>query len=340
VAAVPYSFQAQEAANADMVDGYHGASLEESSEIDADIAAHTAIADAHHARYTDAEAWAAVVANDGPGSGLDADRVDGLHASAFADATHNHPPSNISPQGSGSGLDADMVDGLHANDLELPTGAMVLGATENETTLIAAGFSYTGHTLSNSWSARADMPTGRSYLAAAAVDGVIYVIGGRSDATNSETVNEAYDPATDSWSTKAAMPTGRWLLAAATVNGIIYAIGGEANMTPETANEAYDPATDSWTTRAPMPTGRTSLAAATVNGIIYAIVGYSATANGAYDPATDSWSTKAAMPTARYGLAAATVDGFIYAIGGWNGTSYQTANEVFDPAQWYVYRKQ
>ena len=80
VAAVPYALQAQEAADADTVDGYEGAALEESAEIDADIAAHTAIADAHHARYTDGEAWTAVLANDGPGSGLDADTVDGLHA--------------------------------------------------------------------------------------------------------------------------------------------------------------------------------------------------------------------------------------------------------------------
>jgi hypothetical protein len=90
VAAVPYALQAQEAANADTVDGYDGASLEESAEIDADIAAHTAIADAHHARYTDAEAWAAVLANDGPGSGLQADlapRLDRVTAPANSTLT-------------------------------------------------------------------------------------------------------------------------------------------------------------------------------------------------------------------------------------------------------------
>jgi len=80
IAAVPYALQAQEAADAGTVDGYEGAALEESAEIDADVAAHAAISDAHHARYTDGEAWAAVLANDGAGSGLDADTVDGLHA--------------------------------------------------------------------------------------------------------------------------------------------------------------------------------------------------------------------------------------------------------------------
>jgi hypothetical protein len=47
----------------------------------------------------------------------DADTVDGEHASAFADAAHNHAPDDITPQGAGSGLDADTVDGLHASDL-------------------------------------------------------------------------------------------------------------------------------------------------------------------------------------------------------------------------------
>jgi len=39
------------------------------------------------------------------------------------------------------------------------------------------------------------MPTGRKNLAAAAVDGVIYAIGGRSTAVSLETTNDAYVPA-------------------------------------------------------------------------------------------------------------------------------------------------
>ncbi|NQT84090.1 hypothetical protein HQ563_13775 [bacterium] len=46
--------------DADTVDGMQGAVLEESAEIDADIAAHKGIADAHHARYTNSEAVAAM----------------------------------------------------------------------------------------------------------------------------------------------------------------------------------------------------------------------------------------------------------------------------------------
>lgn len=46
--------------DADTIDGAEAATLEESGEIDADISAHTAVADAHHARYADAEAVAAM----------------------------------------------------------------------------------------------------------------------------------------------------------------------------------------------------------------------------------------------------------------------------------------
>jgi hypothetical protein len=51
---------AQAAGNADAVDGATAADLEESAEIVGSIAAHAAIADVHHARYTDAEARAAL----------------------------------------------------------------------------------------------------------------------------------------------------------------------------------------------------------------------------------------------------------------------------------------
>ena len=60
------------------------------SEVTASISNHTANPSAHHTRYTDAEAVAAIKAVDGSGSGLDADLLDGQHASAFAASSHNH----------------------------------------------------------------------------------------------------------------------------------------------------------------------------------------------------------------------------------------------------------
>lgn len=68
----PYAFRALNsdlagfattAGDADTVDGHQGDDLEESAEIDADVAAHTASADAHHPRYSDAEAVTAFLAD-------------------------------------------------------------------------------------------------------------------------------------------------------------------------------------------------------------------------------------------------------------------------------------
>jgi N-acetylneuraminic acid mutarotase len=241
----------------------------------------------------------------------DADTLDGAHASEFAGTGHSH-----------AGL--------------LPAGALLMSKSDSDTTLIGAGFSYTGMVFEPGWFSRADMPTGRNALESVAVDGVIYTIGGSSSVNQYENANEAYDPVTNTWSTKAGMPTGRYHLDAAAVDGVIYAIGGSSKSNGfETTNEAYDPSTNSWSRKADMPTGRYGLAAVMVDGIIYAIGGWSIssgyeTANEAYDPDINSWSTKADMPTGRYHLAAEAVEGIIYAVGGNSGVP-ETKNEAYDP---------
>jgi len=86
------------------------------------------------------------------------------------------------------------------------------------------------------------MPTARSGLAAAALEGRIYVFGGESpEGTFDE--NEAYDPASDTWKTMAPMPTARHGLGAAVVGDTIYVIGGgpEPGLSVTGANEAYTP---------------------------------------------------------------------------------------------------
>lgn len=53
-----------------------------------ELTSHKNNASAHHARYTDAEAVQALKNHDG--TGINADTVDGKHASAFANASHTH----------------------------------------------------------------------------------------------------------------------------------------------------------------------------------------------------------------------------------------------------------
>jgi uncharacterized repeat protein (TIGR01451 family) len=98
--------------------------------------------------------------------------------------------------------------------------------------------------VTDSWTEKAPMPGGaRSAVAAAELDGKIYVAGGWP---NLRTV-EVYEPATDSWSTVASMNVGRQspgLVAAP--DGYLYASGGGNGWTGLTSAERYDPATDAW----------------------------------------------------------------------------------------------
>ena len=106
------------------------------------------------------------------------------------------------------------------------------------------------------WTSRSPMPTTRNHAFSGAVNGKIYVIGGRLGAgnipatTNIDTVEE-YDPATNLWgAVKERMPTPRSGGGYTVCNGRIYAGGGEW-ITRELyaafkALEAYDPATNTW----------------------------------------------------------------------------------------------
>jgi N-acetylneuraminic acid mutarotase len=74
------------------------------------------------------------------------------------------------------------------------------------------------------------MPTARTALAAAVVDGIIYVIGGGTVLGNPGAFNvvEAYDPVTDIWTRKddLDLPSKKAALSASVVNGKIYVFGG------------------------------------------------------------------------------------------------------------------
>ncbi|MBI2061973.1 MAG: hypothetical protein HYT87_19710 [Nitrospirae bacterium] len=186
----------------------------------------------------------------------------------------------------------------------------------------------------NVWVSKTAMTTARYDLAAVAVNGKIYAIGGCIACTPVAT-NEEYDPVANTWATKTAMTTARSAIAAAAVNGKIYAIGGcnNAPCSPVVAtNEEYDPVANTWATKTAMTTARQASAAAAVNGRIYVIGGYNAgslATNEEYDPVANTWATKTAMTTARRTHKAVAVNGRIYVIGGAVGPL--ATNEEYDP---------
>lgn len=187
--------------------------------------------------------------------------------------------------------------------------------------------------VTNTWRARANLPTARGALAvAAAPNGKIYALGGQTT-TDYTNVVEEYDPTTDRWATKSPLSQIRTAPAAvAAGNGTIYLAGGGAHHSSGLADlDEYDPATDTWRSRSPMPTGRQYLAlAAATNGKLYAIGGLVFSPPSVtpvqirpvnnveeYDPATDAWTVKAPLPAARWSIGAVGAhNGKIYVVGG------------------------
>ncbi|MDK2745029.1 MAG: hypothetical protein NDI90_19195 [Nitrospira sp. BO4] len=201
------------------------------------------------------------------------------------------------------------------------------------------------------WRTAAPMPTKRTEVAVAVLDGKIYAVGGFEKPSLGNVMNfaitpsvEVYDPVTDRWTSKASMPVGLHHVGIGVVGGRLYVIGGYSRSGLSVWNPAatvyvYDPATDTWIERASMPTARGALSVAEYEGKLYAIGGYDRKANSAavevYDPVRNAWSTVASLPTPRDHLATATVAGKIYAIGGRLNGDYArnlAVTEMYDPA--------
>jgi N-acetylneuraminic acid mutarotase len=135
----------------------------------------------------------------------------------------------------------------------------------------------------NKWENRRPMSVARNHAYAAAVNGKIYVIGGRTghafilSATNTDVVEE-YNPVNDMWSApKERMPTPRSGGAWGTDGRRIYVAGGEVT-TKELvgafrAVEAYEPATNSWISLPPMPMPRHGIAGAVIGNEFHLVSG-------------------------------------------------------------------
>ncbi|RZI95011.1 MAG: hypothetical protein EOP39_29955, partial [Rubrivivax sp.] len=83
--------------------------------------------------------------------------------------------------------------------------------------------------LTNSWQTAAAMPTARGGIAAAVLNGKLYVFGGEATTASGSTVSNAverYDPATNSWQLLDAMPYRAHGLGAVAVGNAIYVMGG------------------------------------------------------------------------------------------------------------------
>jgi Kelch motif len=186
--------------------------------------------------------------------------------------------------------------------------------------------------LPGTWVTLSPAPTKRTEVAAAAVNGKIYLVGGFA-APSLSTIKslsitdavEEYDPSADRWSTKASLPVALHHAGIATIEGHLYVAGGFSKSflsawRPVASLYRFDPAQNVWTALAPMPTARGALALVELAGKLLAIGGYDGDRNtGAvelYDPSTNRWTGRAVLPVPRDHLTAAVVHNRVFAIGG------------------------
>ncbi|TFH19469.1 MAG: hypothetical protein E4H03_13815, partial [Myxococcales bacterium] len=175
-------------------------------------------------------------------------------------------------------------------------------------------------------------------LAAAVIDGQIYVAGGlcgdadasctcggvqggtagacagNIDAGAGHNTDRAfrYEQGPDDWFEIASIPVPVDHASGATFGGKFYVIGGRvcgANAACEGRTEVqiYDPGTDSWSFGAPVPEGCSGMGAAVVmSNRIYVFGGEGAPCSGTavqeYNPASDSWRFVASMPDVHPGM--------------------------------------
>jgi N-acetylneuraminic acid mutarotase len=134
-----------------------------------------------------------------------------------------------------------------------------------------------------SWSVATPLAVARNAAGAAAIEGRLYVVGGRSPgirASDQQSLAsmEIYSPLTDQWQTAAPLPTARGSLAVVALAGRLYALGGESTQGKVSdAVERYDPASQSWSVLPAMPFRSHGLGAVVVGGAMYVIGGFTGT---------------------------------------------------------------
>lgn len=194
------------------------------------------------------------------------------------------------------------------------------------------------------WTARAPMPTARSAMAHAVIDGRIFVAGGRPPRGHDFAV---YDPKADKWTTLPDLPTARNHMAAAAIGGKLYVAGGRFGggfRSEITAVlEMYDPDTNTWTAKRPMSDLRSGLNGIAVNGCFHTFGGEHPSAGPSgvfphhevYNPKTDRWTRLPDIPIPVHGVTGLVHEnGWIHLPGGstrMGGSSGGTHHQVVRP---------
>jgi N-acetylneuraminic acid mutarotase len=184
--------------------------------------------------------------------------------------------------------------------------------------------------MTSPWGTAPGLPVGPAQeMAAVAVDGKIYVIGGFL-AGELGNVVQVFDTEACTWSMGPNLPKDIHHLNATVVGDTIYVVGAMQGgpYTPLGDTWSWNPATEAgWTVHTPMPAGteRGSSVVGVIDGKIYvvgglrytgAIMGMSMTDVSIYDPIADAWTAGPPLPVPRDHGCGGVVGGKLYVTGG------------------------
>ncbi len=203
---------------------------------------------------------------------------------------------------------------------------------------------------SNTWSDLPPMPTGRHGLAVAAVDKMIFAIGGATQPshTASTGVGEALQmpprrlqPA-PVWRTLKDAPIARQFAGTTVAGGKMWIVGGLTQDAATPAVYGYDPVIDSWTRGPDLPLPLHHLAAVTYHDEVVVIGGW-APANGnlsglvsgkVFALRNGAWVELPPLNHPRVAEGAAVVGDKIVVVGGQADNQLIAPTEVFDGTRW------
>ena len=192
------------------------------------------------------------------------------------------------------------------------------------------------------WDSRASCPDlGRWGVACFEVDGIGYMVGGRSGNTD---LNEvwAYDPILNEWEQKTSIPGVRRVASGFSIGDKGYVTCGLYETTSG-RNDLweYDPIMDTWSEKASLPSeARYGAVGFSLDGLGYVATGATGPGTGpyvsdlwAYDPVLNQWLERQSIPDqGRVGAGAFVADGKCFVFGG-RQVDQSMSNELwaYDP---------
>lgn len=166
---------------------------------------------------------------------------------------------------------------------------------------------------SRHWTRLASLPAPRTNLAAVALGGKIYAVGGLDPFHATRTLF-VYDPARNDWSRAAQLPEALHAVAAVAFKGEIWVIGGRDLAGTVTHRVwIYNPGRDRWRAGPRMPAPMETAGAAVAGDRIYVVL---ESVTLTYDARTHRWSRGPSLEVPRHALAVYAIGGTLYAMGG------------------------